>query len=122
MLAMNPLDLDWARIGRWTLLGAIVMLIWMLVPVAKCSLQAFREEPIGEVADQSPAAADKQRVEQGRGFFSRWGRAIKGCYAKTPLMSNERWKITLLFVFCGFTALGWTVGFIERRRKRSYDR
>jgi len=119
---MSPLDLDWARISRWSLLGAIVMMLWLLAPVARCSWIAFRETPIGEVSEESPAATDKERVEQGAGFFPRWGRAVKGCYQQTPLFSQERWKTTLMLVFAGVTLLGWTITYVERRRRRTFDR
>jgi hypothetical protein len=116
------LDLDWRRISRWTLLGTVVMLLWLLAPVAKCSWNAFRDTPLGEVSDNSPAAADKERVAQGTSFFPRWGRAIKGCYLETPLLSQQKWKTTLLFVFAGITVLGWSLAYYERRKRRTYSR
>ena len=118
---MNPLDWDWARIARWALLGFIVMLIWLLVPVVKCSSIVFRDTPIGEVSGDV-AEADKQRVQQGTSFWSRFGTGVKYCYKKTPLFGQEKWKSTLLLVFAGVALLGWTITYVERRRKRTYDR
>ena len=103
------------------LLGTIVMLLWLLAPVAKCSWYAFRDTPIGEVnEDDTPGQSDKERVEQGTGFFSRWGTAVKGCYAQTPLFGQEPWKGKLLVGFGVDTVLAWTIGYIERRNKRTY--
>lgn len=115
------LDIDWPRLSRWCLLGTIVMLLWLLAPVATCSWQAFRDTPIGEVAEgEAPAQADRERVEQGTGFFSRWGSATAGCYRQRPLFGQERWKGHLLVGFGVLTVLGWTLGWWERRRKRTF--
>ena len=116
-------DIDWQRLSRWCLLGTIVMLLWLLAPVAKCSWIAFRDTPIGEVDDEGvPGQADKERVVEGTGFFSRWGTAIKGCYRATPLFGQEGWKSNLLIGFTALTLLAWSIGYFERRRKRTYDR
>jgi hypothetical protein len=115
------LDIDWARLSRWCLLGTFVMLIWLLAPTAKCSWIAFRDTPIGEVSDEdAPGQSDQQRVEQGAGFFPRWGRAIKGCYAVTPIFGQERWKGGLLIGFAALWALGKAMGRWERRKKSTF--
>jgi hypothetical protein len=115
-------DIDWRRLFRWCLLGTIVMLLWLLAPVVKCSWIAFRDTPIGEVDEDTnmPGQADKQRIEEGTGFFDRWGIAIKGCYRKTPLLGQEPWKKDVLFGFAGMMALAWSIDYYERRRKRTY--
>ena len=115
------LDLDWPRLARWCLLGTVVMLLWLLAPVAKCSWIAFRDTPIGEVdEDKLPGEADRDRVEEGTGFFPRWGRAIEGCYRRTPLLGQERWKAYLLCGFAALMLLGRTLGWWERRRKSTF--
>jgi hypothetical protein len=119
----RALDFDWQRLARWCLLGAVVMLLWLLAPVVKCSWQAFADTPIGEVDEaDAPGQADQERVQQGTGFFSRWGHAIKGCYAATPINGQEPWKATLLYVFVGATILFRTIAYLERRRKRTFER
>ena len=124
--AMPPtsrFDIDWQRLARWTLLGTIVMTLWLLAPVAKCSWSAFRDTPIGEVSEEdAPGQADKERVVEGTGFFSRWGSAIKGCYAQTPLLGQEPWKRNVLLGFGAVTLLAWAIGYYERRRKRTFER
>ena len=112
-------DIDWPRIGRWALLGFVVMLLWLMVPVAKCSWHAFKDEPLGEVDAETanPGQADNQRVEEGAGFFARWGHAIKGCYKLTPLFGQEQWKGYLLVGFGSAAALCWILGRLGRRRK-----
>ena len=93
------------------------------MPVAKCSVRAFRDTPIGDVSeDDAPGQSDKQRVARGTGFWSRWGNAIEGCYAATPLLGQERWKRNLLVGFGAVTLLAWSIGYWERRRKRTFDR
>lgn len=97
------------------------MLIWLLAPVAKCSWIAFRDTPIGEVdEDQLPGHTDRDRVEQGTGFFPRWGRAIQGCYRQTPLFGQERWKGHLLIGFSALMVIAWSLGWWERRRKSTF--
>ena len=123
MAGPSRFDIDWQRLSRWCLLGTIVMLLWLLAPVIKCSWGAFRDTPIGEVdEDETPGQADKERVVEGTGFFDRWGVAIKGCYRQTPLLGQEAWKRTLLFGFAGVMIVAWSIGYYERRRNRTYDR
>jgi hypothetical protein len=135
MLSVMPpssrFDVDWQRLSRWCLLGTIVMLLWLLAPVAKCSWGAFRDTPIGEVeeqgddqgtSDRAPGQADKDRVVEGTGFFARWGGAMKWCYRQTPLFGQERWKGHLLVGFGAVTLLAWSIGYYERRRKRTFER
>ena len=103
------------------------MVLWLLAPVVKCSYAAFRDTPIGEIADQPESdravgQADKDRVVEGTGFFSKFGRAVKECYRETPLLAQERWKRNLLFGFTALTLLGWSLGYYERRKKRTFDR
>lgn len=121
MVRPSRFDIDWQRLSRWTLLGTIVMLLWLLGPVAKCSWYAFRDTPIGEVDENDvPGQSDKERVEQGTGFFSRWGVAVKGCYRQTPLFGQEPWKGKLLVGFGAVTLIAWSIGYYERRKKRTY--
>ncbi len=123
MVRPSRFDIDWQRLSRWCLLGTIVMLLWLLAPVAKCSYVAFRDTPIGQVSeDDAPGQSDKERVVEGTGFWSRWGTAIKGCYAAKPLLGQEPWKRNLLLGFGAVTLLAWSIGYWERRRKRTYDR
>lgn len=115
------LDFDWPRLSRWFFLFTLVMLLWLLAPVAKCSWAAFRDTPIGEVnEDDTPGQSDKQRVEQGTGFFERWGHAIKGCYRETPLLGQQAWKGDLLIGFGALTVITWSLGWWERKRKRTF--
>ena len=112
-------DPDWRRLSRWCLLGAIVMGIWLLAPTVKCSWVAFRDTPIGEVDEDSPGDADKERVEQGTGFFDRWGVAIKGCYKQTPPLDQESWKVFLFFGFAGVSLVGRLIHRYEASKKRT---
>ena len=97
-------DLDWRRISRWCLLGTVIMLLWLLYPVARCSLASFRDTPIGEVDEAAkPGDADRDRVEEGKGFFSTWMSATKRCYDATPLLGQEEWKTDVLLSLAGLT-------------------
>lgn len=93
------------------------MLIWLLVPVARCSYRVFRDEPIGDVETQSPGQADKQRLVEGTGFFERVGHGAKVCYLRKPITSHG-WKTTLLFVLTGVTVVFLVIHRFERRRSR----
>ena len=111
-------DPNWQRIARWSMFGAIVMVLWLLVPTAKCSWAAFRDEPLTEA---TPHGDGVERTEEPS-FFSRWGTAIKGCYAQTPLLGQEAWKRNVLFALAGIGVLAFGLAEWERRRKRTYDR
>jgi hypothetical protein len=112
------IDPNWPRIGRWTLLGAVVMLLWLLAPTAKCSWAAFRDEPLSEATPMS----DGSERSHEPGFFTRWGTAIEGCYKQTPLLGQESWKRNALFGLAGMSVLAYSLASWERRRKRGYDR
>ena len=111
-------DPNWQRISRWSFLGAIVMVLWLLAPTVKCSIGAFREEPLSEARPQSDGS---EQVHEP-GFFERWGSAIKGCYAKTPLLGQEAWKNNVLYALAGVWILTWGLHAFEKSRKRTYDR
>ncbi len=109
-------DLDWRRLSRWCLLGTIVMVIWLLVPVAKCSLASFRDTPIGDASGDSPSAADKERIEAGEGFVGTWWSTTKSCYSASPLFGQGEWKTSLLLGFAGATLLTKLLAYFRSRR------
>jgi len=111
-------DLDWRRISRWALLGAVVMLLWLLAPVAKCSYAAFRDTPLTEydAPPADPASADRHRVEEGKSFAGNWIDSVRTCYVRTPLLGQEDWKGDLLIGCIFVTVLGWLLHGRERRR------
>lgn len=115
-------DFDWRRLFRWCCLFAVAMVIWLLAPTVKCSFKAFEDTPISDVQSDNVADADKDRVKEGTGFWSKWGGAIKGCYREKPLLGQEAWKRDLLFVFLAVGAIAWTLDRVEKRRKRTFDR
>jgi hypothetical protein len=111
-------DPNWPRVGRWALLGTIVMFLWLLVPTARCSLSSFRKEPLSEAMPQSDGSARSEEP----GFFTRWGTAIQGCYKQTPLLGQEAWKRNAMFGCAGLTALAYLLASWEKRRKQGYER
>lgn len=111
---------DWRRLSRWSLLGAVVMLGWLLYPTARCSAAAAKETEIGAVVEddylpetedgQDVARSDAERVDQGLGFFERWGGRVKECYAEAPITGQETWKEGLLFLFAAGTVIFFIAG------------
>lgn len=91
-------DFYWARYARWCWLGTFVMLVWLMVPVARCSYRWFRDTPLAAVDDETPGQADKDRVHKGEDFASGFVGSVKRCYSKTPLLDQD-WKSTLLIAF-----------------------
>jgi hypothetical protein len=94
------------------------MLIWLMVPVGRCSLAVFRDTPLSTVDGAVPADADKDRVDTGKGFFHTFTHGVYTCYEATPLLDQEQWKSALLLGFAAITVLGWLVDRIERRFER----
>jgi hypothetical protein len=93
-----------------------------MAPTVKCSFKAFEDTPISDVESNNVADADKERVQQGTGFWSKWGHEMKVCYRQKPLLGQEPWKNYLLFAFLGIGALAWSLDRIEKRRRRTFDR
>ena len=115
--ARRVFDLDWRRISRWCCLGTIVMALWLLFPVARCSVDVFRETPLSTIdGAPQPADADKARVEEAQGFFGTLVDGVEVCYAKTPLFGQESWKSNLLVGFGAATVLTWLAGRMLNRR------
>lgn len=112
--------IDWRRIFRWSLLLAVVMGIWLMVPTVKCSATAFRDTPIGETDSDTAAQVDKDRLKEGAGFWGKLGRGVKGCYRAHPPLQQEPWKRNVFFGLLGLMALTWTIDRIDKRRKRTY--
>jgi hypothetical protein len=116
------LDFDWRRLMRWSLLGAVVMGLWLIAPTAKCAVAAFRSEPLDAAhpVSDTPGTHTQESVE-GDGFFERWGSAIKVCYRHNPPMEQEGWKKNLLFGFGAGIVVFYVLSEIERRNKRTYS-
>jgi len=122
MGGLSFLDFNWRRLMRWSILGAVVMLIWLIAPTAKCSYKAFRDEPLDEAHPISDTpGGHKQDVVEGEGFFSRWGSAIKYCYKRTPPFSQEKWKRNLFFGFVAAAGVFYAISEIEKRKKKTYS-
>jgi hypothetical protein len=124
--------IDWRRLARWSLLGAFIMFGWLLYPTARCSLQAAKDTEIGVVTEDEyvpegsgagsagtgsgagpgddASRSDAERVDQGLGFFERWGGRVKECYAQTPITGQESWKESLFFLFAAGTVIFWILG------------
>ena len=113
----RPFDIYWRRLARWCWLGVAVMVVWLMVPVARCSYRAFRDTPLTSIADDSPDQADKERVHKGEDFASGFAGSVKQCYLRTPLLDQE-WKSQLLLAFAaGAVATTIIDRVLERRRK-----
>jgi hypothetical protein len=116
------LDLNWRRLMRWSILGAVVMMLWLLAPTVKCSWKAWRDEPLDEAYPLSDTpGAHKQDVIEGDGFFSRWGSAIKLCYKRKPPFDQEKWKRNLFVGFAAAAMLFFIISEIEKRTKKTYS-
>jgi hypothetical protein len=119
------LTLDWRSIKRWCLIGALLMVGWLLLPTAKCSFQAFRDTPLTETGphyDPNNPNVPAEEEEEEPGFFSKLGSSISSCYAKTPLFGQEDWKEYLLIGFASAWLLLWTVVFIDDRKRKTFDK
>ena len=108
--ARSPID--WPRLARWSALGTIVMLVWLLVPTVRCSFEAFRQRPISELHEDeiSSSETDRERVLQGKGFVAGWLESVGVCYERTPLLGQERWKTRALEIFAALTLVTWLLG------------
>lgn len=106
----------------WCLLGTLVMVVWLLVPVVKCSWSAFRDTPLSESQPTlTPDQTDENRVEQSDDFFTKLTTSVKGCYDRTPLFGQEDWKTYLLIGFAALTALTWGLAIWDARRRKTFE-
>ena len=115
-------DFDWRRLFWWCRLGAVVMVIWLMAPSVKCSFKAFEDTPIADASSDNASDVDKDRVQQGTGFWSKWGHQMKVCYNEKPLFGQEAWKRTVLLALLGIGALAWLLDRYEKGRKRTYEK
>ncbi len=107
----------------WCLLGTLVMVVWLMAPVAKCSWAAFRDTPLSESQPTpTPDQVDSDRVEQTDDFFSKLTTSVKGCYAETPLLGQEDYKTYLLVGCAALTALFWGLAIWDVRRRKTFER
>ena len=99
------------------------MVVWLMVPVAKCSFAAFRDTPLSETQPTlTPDQTDANRVEQSDDFVTKVTTAMKGCYARTPLLGQEEWKTYLLIGFAALTAMTWGLAIWDVRRRKTFER
>lgn len=116
MAVTNNFGPHWPRWRSWFLLGTLVMVLWLMAPVAKCSWIAFRDTPLSE-------AQPTDHVEQSDDdFFSQLTTSMKGCYARTPLLGQEDWKTFLLIGFAALSALTWGLAIWDVRRRKTFER
>jgi len=116
------LTFDWRSIKRWCLIGTLLMIGWLLLPTARCSVDAFRDTPLPEAQPHLDPSAPPDADEEEPGFFSKLGSSISACYDKTPLFGQEDWKEYLLIGFASVWLLAWTVVFIDERKKKTFDK
>jgi hypothetical protein len=116
----SRIAVDWRSIKRWCIVGAFLMLGWLMLPVAKCSFEAFRDTPLSE-AQPTADPNEPTAPPEAPGFFGKLGGAIKGCYRETPLLGQEDWKSFLLFGFAAGALIAGVVAHLEARRKRTFD-
>lgn len=113
---------DWRSIKKWMLLATIVMFCWLMLPVAKCSIDAFRDTPLPAATphDETAPAAPDGTTEEEPGFFSKLSDGCRICYARTPLFGQEAWKHDLLVVFAGLTVFAYVMAYLDASKKRSF--
>ena len=113
---------DWRHLMRWCLLGTVVMFVWLMAPVVKCSFTAFQDTPLSEVDQNVPISqTDENRVEQSQGFVEKVTTAAKVCYARTPLLGQEAWKGNLLLGLSAATVLLWAISKWDAYRRKTFD-
>ena len=113
---------DWRHLMRWCLLGTVVMFIWLMAPVVKCSFGAFRDTPLSETQPSlTPSQTDTNRVDQSEGFVEKVITATKRCYARTPLLGQEPWKTNLLLGLAAATLIFWGLRKWDARRRKTFD-
>jgi len=114
---------DWRSLKRWFLLFTFVMLAWLMWPVAKCSVGAFKDTPLPEAQPHDPTGGAQQPDEPDEepGFFSKLGTGISGCYKKTTLFGQEDWKTYLLVGFAALTVFAYGMAYWEAGRKKSFE-
>ena len=111
---------DWQRISRWSFLAAVIMLLWLLYPTARCSWWGFKDIPLSETDSESLEArdADRERIEEGGNFVSRWLIAVQVCYAWYPPTQQEPWKKRLFLLFASISLITWALGRLWLRNRR----
>ena len=99
--------INWKRVAKWCVLGAVVMLIWLMVPVVKCSVGVFRDAPLQQIdGAPAPSEADRERVEQGKGFAYTLYHGAIACYEDTPL-TEQGVKSTVFLGLAGMSILAY---------------
>jgi hypothetical protein len=122
MAILDVREQDWLRISNWCLLGALVMTVWLMKPVAQCSYRSFRDTPLDATRPDDPAYADKDRVDQGKSFFEKVVDSTKTCYRRTPLLGQEPWKGNVLIGLVGIMVLARVIRRVQAHvRKRRLD-
>src|SRR6476659_5317740 len=101
---MRLLDFDWRRLFRWCLLLSFAMVIWLLVPTAKCTYHSFRDTPLTELQPDDEPGGNKPHESS---FWSDFAHGTKTCYRATPLLGQQKWKRDLLLVLVGLMTVSW---------------
>lgn len=120
-----PRGPDWGRVYRFSMLGTLIMLAWLLYPTARCSWRSFVDTPLTTEADNEVVDVgerDRERVARGAGFVERFTDSVGACYRETPLTGQGTWK-TRVFIGLLITAVGsWLANWMVRAQRRQRQR
>ena len=102
-------------------IGALVMLIWLLIPAAKCTVSGMDETSISSIDDESGEAweSDSGRVLEGTSFFDRFFGNIGTCYDQYPIGGQDAWKKQVAMGFVGGFILFWIIAIIVKPRAKT---
>ena len=97
-MAISRYSVDWRRLSRWSMIGAVAIMLWFLWPVAQCSWQQFRGAPLPGVEHQQALDRDDTEREPETGFFATVYDSAAVCYNDQPISSQASWKRKLLYL------------------------
>jgi hypothetical protein len=121
-----PRGPDWGRVYRFSLLGTLIMLVWLLYPTVTCSWRSFVDTPLAEEdpLDQTVSVGeqDRERVTRGAGFVERFTDSVGACYRATPLTGQGTWKSRIFIGFLVLTIGSWLADRMIRSQRHRRQR
>ncbi|MBL4637072.1 MAG: hypothetical protein JKY56_24675 [Kofleriaceae bacterium] len=105
-MAISRYAVDWRRNSRWSFWAALILLVLLIWPTARCSWSSFRDTSLVEYDDFEDDTPQHQP-----GFFTKLTDSIGHCYTDYGIPVQADWKRKL---FWGLLAFSIVSGLIHR--------
>lgn len=106
------------RVARGSFLLAVVLLIWLLVPIGRCLGGEYRAIRLGDAGADDAGEVDRDRVRASKGLFLDTVTAFETCHRRTPVL-GQRGKSSAFLISGAIALTAWALGRLVLQHRRA---